>query len=333
MDNKVNSVAPQTNGDSISVGGERQCANCGTTSTPLWRKYGSGHFLCNACGLYYRVNGDHRPHVSKISRQSSLRRSYLVCANCNTNKTTMWRRNADGMHVCNACGLFFRLNGFNRPVSMRKDVIRTRKRREKELLLMSQQNQQRENHDQSQIQNQNHLQHNGHDKSQLNGHENGFETESHNDQVNQDLNHHNLNDHQSQGSNNIHHYNNNNHQNIVNHNETFKRSDSNPVNLTCNNINNVSNVNVSKGHNHNQGNILAESLSPGLTSTSVIHVNSYYSNANYNGDLTNHHNNHHNHHQHHNHAQDNWSQDVVNPLAYILTESMNYLNSNESNAQ
>ena len=26
---------------------DRQCSNCGTTSTPLWRKYGSSHFLCN----------------------------------------------------------------------------------------------------------------------------------------------------------------------------------------------------------------------------------------------------------------------------------------------
>ncbi|CAG2178397.1 unnamed protein product [Oppiella nova] len=88
----------------------------------------------NACGLYYRVNGDHRPHVSKISRVSTLRKSFLHCANCGTNKTTMWRRDAGGVHVCNACGLFFRINGFNRPVSMRRDVIRTRKRREKDLM-------------------------------------------------------------------------------------------------------------------------------------------------------------------------------------------------------
>ncbi|CAG2119183.1 unnamed protein product [Medioppia subpectinata] len=49
----------------------------------------------------------------------------------------MWRRDAGGVHVCNACGLFFRINGFNRPVSMRRDVIRTRKRREKDLMQSS----------------------------------------------------------------------------------------------------------------------------------------------------------------------------------------------------
>ena len=46
----------------IKVGGAKSCANCLTGDTPLWRKDPlSGTVMCNACGIYYKNHGYHRP--------------------------------------------------------------------------------------------------------------------------------------------------------------------------------------------------------------------------------------------------------------------------------
>nr|CAI5845912.1 unnamed protein product [Callosobruchus analis] len=59
------------------------------------------------------------------------RRVDLSCTNCGTQTTTIWRRNMRGEMVCNACGLYFKLHGVDRPVTMRRDTIHTRRRRPK----------------------------------------------------------------------------------------------------------------------------------------------------------------------------------------------------------
>lgn len=180
------------------------CSNCGTTTTPLWRRSPLGETICNACGLYYKArnttrpvwlkrNASKRPKNSTISpialaprispapllapappppssstaaskpsaptfvviqQQSTIQHkkdvstatstcttaapstlsttpedlANLVCANCQTTTTPLWRRDESGHPICNACGLYFKLHSVRRPITMKRSTIKRRKR-------------------------------------------------------------------------------------------------------------------------------------------------------------------------------------------------------------
>ena len=46
----------------VHPSGVKVCENCGTTTTPLWRKdRPTGMMMCNACGIFFKHHQKHRP--------------------------------------------------------------------------------------------------------------------------------------------------------------------------------------------------------------------------------------------------------------------------------
>lgn len=67
-------------------------------------------------------------HESPSSDASSMDRPQMVCSNCSTTTTPLWRRDEEGNTICNACGLYYKLHNVQRPVTMKRSVIKRRKR-------------------------------------------------------------------------------------------------------------------------------------------------------------------------------------------------------------
>lgn len=49
------------------------------------------------------------------------------CMHCSTKETSLWRR-LEGKTVCNACGLYYKMHGVVRPKTLKKSVIKKRRR-------------------------------------------------------------------------------------------------------------------------------------------------------------------------------------------------------------
>ncbi|KAK7445780.1 hypothetical protein VKT23_014776 [Stygiomarasmius scandens] len=119
-------------------GGQKaECSNCGATHTPLWRRGLNDELNCNACGLYCKLHKRPRPKTMRNTHGEGRAQAQprpeaadvmAQCYNCHTTATPLWRKDDEGKTVCNACGLYYKLHGSARPISMKSDVIRKRSR-------------------------------------------------------------------------------------------------------------------------------------------------------------------------------------------------------------
>ncbi|KAF9021237.1 hypothetical protein BDZ89DRAFT_1138154 [Hymenopellis radicata] len=112
---------------------KKSCSHCHATSTPLWRREpGTLKPLCNACGLYLQQRNKLRPQelidADQDNDQDEGERPEggPECSHCHTRNTSVWRRSKTGAQLCNACGVYARLRGRDRPLSLKRNKIKPR---------------------------------------------------------------------------------------------------------------------------------------------------------------------------------------------------------------
>ncbi|KAG6815281.1 hypothetical protein H0H87_003352 [Tephrocybe sp. NHM501043] len=119
-------------------GAKAECSNCGAThnrSGAAVSMTSSTAMLVVSCKLVrpssfviiVRILMASMPR-SLLTRRLSTSWVYRPLPLSSPRVAHLWRKDDEGKTVCNACGLYYKLHGSARPISMKSDVIRKRSR-------------------------------------------------------------------------------------------------------------------------------------------------------------------------------------------------------------
>lgn len=116
----------------ISTGATPTSENLSTTppaqapSAPPAQDTRQFNFPINSNSVH--LNAKTTTHVNNGTTTTKTNILSPVCRNCKTQTTPLWRRDETGQVLCNACGLFLKLHGRPRPISLKTDTIKSRNR-------------------------------------------------------------------------------------------------------------------------------------------------------------------------------------------------------------